>query len=175
MKILITSIALYCYFLRASAQDSCTIIPPDSLYIHEPIYYGTPTPVIVYGVLQDSSWFSFYEDYCCDHLLYQSYQDTFSIVLHQSGIIWVRSENFCDTSDAVGVDIDVIMNNDPLTVTQPYLSIDDQGIIYLLDGTIIGSFINKKEQEMLIRTIPSGIYLCQNTKKKSYTKLVKLE
>jgi hypothetical protein len=109
MKTIMVIIALFCQGMTGFAQDVCHLENPDSLRIlNFPIIHSEYATVVIYGGTRSSAiWFSLYEDYCCENFLYQSFTDTFVVTGLQSGILWARIESLCDTSRAVGSDIDV--------------------------------------------------------------------
>ena len=168
------SIAFLCFFSRVLSQHYCNLESPDLLRISEPIIYGIPSIVTIYGGTRDSnSWFSLYQDYCCEQLLHQTPQDTFSFIFYASEIIWVRIESFCDTSNAVGIDIDVI--DYPLSVS-PIVHYEKtySGILYTLDGIEIGSFNNYHDWKKLLQQVSVGMYIVCDLQKNTYRKIVKL-
>lgn len=74
---------------------------PSPIFIGDSVLFTIDNPVIDSQVV-----YVLYYDYCCDNPLATSTDGIFTYPITDSGIFMVRRESLCDTSDAVGIDID---------------------------------------------------------------------
>lgn len=147
---------LSCIMACTYGQNHCNLIAPDSIRpINSVIFYDEPAVFIVHGGTRSHNvWFSFYEDYCCEHILRQATQDTVILSHLRSGILWCRIESFCDTSRAVGIDIDVILSVEKYISTTHYLI-----SYYDMLGKLIFTCNEKFKCFQLFSSLAKGCYI----------------